>query len=181
MLLSDVSARVCGLALEPQISRWYAAYTYPRHEKFVSKQLEDRGIESFLPVYRSVRRWKDRRKEIELVLFPSYVFVRIPLADRFRVLGLPGLVRLVSFNGQPASLPEREIEGLRNGLEGGLFAEPHPYLQVGRRVRVSRGPMAGLEGVLIRKKDKFRIVILLEAIMHSVALEIDSADVDLTH
>ena len=164
-------------ATYPEPSHWYALYTYPRHEKFISKQLDERGIENFVPMYRSLRRWKDRRKEIELVLFPSYIFVSIPLAERFRVLGLPGLVRFVSFNGQPAILPQQDIDALRNGLEGGLVAEPHPYLQVGRRVRVKHGPLSGIEGILRRKKDKFRIVISIEAIQHSVALEIDAADV----
>ena len=115
---------------------------------------------------------------MELVLFPSYVFVRIPLAERFRVLGLTGLVRFVSFNGQPAALPEREIDAIRSGLEHGLVAAPHPYLQAGRRVRVKHGPLAGIEGIITRKKDKFRIVIAIDAIMHSITLEIDATDVD---
>src|ERR1700726_572610 len=89
---------------------WYAIYTCPRHEKRVAEQIKQRSFLCFLPLYRSVRRWKDRRKELELALFPSYVFVRLTLEDRLRVLQLPSAVRLVSFNGQPAILPEAEIE-----------------------------------------------------------------------
>src|SRR5215469_14792534 len=91
---------------------WYAAYTHPRHEKKVAQQLKDRGIEHFLPIYRSVRRWKDRRKELDLVLFPGYVFVHTRLTERLRVLELPGVVRFVSFNGQPAALPCDDVEAL---------------------------------------------------------------------
>jgi transcriptional antiterminator NusG len=163
---------------QQQSKGWYAAYTCSRHEKHVSWQLEQRHIECFLPLYRSTRQWKDRRKQIELALFPGYVFVRIPLQERLRVLEVQGVVRFVSFNGQPAMLPEQEIEALRDGLEQRVYAEPHPFLTVGRRVRVVRGPVAGMQGVLIRRKDKVRVVISLDAIMQSVALEVDAADVE---
>jgi len=163
---------------EAHSPNWYAAYTYARHEKFVAKQLEVRGVEFFLPLYRSLRRWKDRRKELDLALFPGYVFVRIPLESRFRVLGLQGVVHLVSFRGKPAPLPGQEIEALRNGLTQQVYAEPHPYLQVGRKVRVEHGPLAGLQGFLVRKKDKFRLVVSLELIQRSISAEVDAADVE---
>ena len=124
------------------VSRWYAAYTCPRHEKYVARQLDERCIDTFVPLYRSLRRWKDRRTQIELPLFPGYVFVHFNLEQRLRILELPGVVRLVSFNGQPATLPEYEIETLRKGLDLQIYAEPRPYLHVGRRVRVLHGPMA---------------------------------------
>jgi transcription antitermination factor NusG len=158
---------------------WYAAYTCPRHEKSVERQLQERRIECFLPVYRSLRRWKDRRKEIELVLFPGYVFVHILLSDRLQVLQLPGVVRFVSFHGLPTALPEKEIEALRNGLVNQIRLTSHPYLKVGRRVQVKRGPMAGTQGILLRRKQNCRLVISLEAIMRSVALEIDEDNVEL--
>jgi transcription antitermination factor NusG len=162
---------------EPPVSQWYAAYTCPRHEKYVARQLDERSIDSFLPLYRSLRRWKDRRKQIELPLFPGYVFVHFDLQQRLRILGLPGVVRLVSFNGQPATLPEHDIETLRKGLDLQIYAEPHPYLRVGRKVRVVHGLMAGTEGILVRKKEKYRLVISLDAIMRSIAVEVDAADV----
>ncbi len=156
---------------------WYAAYTCARHEKMVARQLEERGVNCFLPLYPSVRRWKDRRKEVELVLFPGYVFVLATSSDRARVLQLPGVVRFVCFQGKPAVLPQSEMEALRNGLAHRLRAEPHPYLKVGRPVEVIAGPMVGARGVLKRKKDKYRLVLSLDLIMRSVAVEVDAADV----
>jgi transcription antitermination factor NusG len=157
---------------------WYAIYVCSRHEKQVLSQLQDRSISCFLPVYRSVRRWKDRRKELELVLFPGYVFVHIDLRDRLRVLQLPSVVRFVSFYGHPAPLPDTDIEILSKGLASGIRAEPHPYLKVGHRARVRSGPLAGAQGILIRRKDKFRVVLSIDLIMRSVAVEVDEADIE---
>jgi transcription antitermination factor NusG len=145
----------------------------------VARQLEERRIETFLPLYRSWHRWKDRRKLVELALFPSYVFVRIESTDKLRVLQVSGVVSLVSFNGQIATLPEQEIEALRRGLENDVHAEPCPYLRIGRRVRVVRGPMAGAEGILTRKKDKCRMVMSVDVLQRSVAVEIDGSDLEL--
>ena len=169
--LDDKKADSAGL-------RWFAAYTSARHEKAVARQLEERCIERFLPLYRSSRRWKDRRKLVELALFPSYVFVRIEARDKLRVLQVPGVVSLVSFNGQLAALPEQEIDALRSGLDRGVYAEPCPYLRVGRRVRVAAGPLTGAEGILVKKKDKCRVVISLDVLMRSVAVEVDGADLE---
>lgn len=166
-----------GQSAKNSAAYWYATYTHARHEKKVAQQLEERHIEHFLPVYRSVRRWKDRRKELDLVLFPGYVFVRLSLAERLRVLQLPGVVRFVSFNGQPAPLLGTDIEALRNGLTNGVRAEHHPYLTVGRRVKVVHGPLAGAQGILMRNKTNCRVVISIDAIMRSVSVEIDEADV----
>jgi transcription antitermination factor NusG len=158
--------------------RWYATYVCSRHEKQVLSQLQERKINCFLPVYRSVRRWKDRRKELELVLFPGYVFVHIDLKDRLRILQLPSVVRFVSFNGQPAALQDTEIEVLSKGLASGIRAEPHPYLKAGQRVHVRSGPLAGADGILVRRKDKFRVVLSIDLIMRSVAVEVDEADIE---
>ena len=163
------------------VARWIAIYTIARHEKAVAKQLEDRKVETFLPLYRSVHRWKDRRKEVELALFPSYVFVKMAATDKLTVLQLPGVVDIVKFKGEPAILPEDEIEALRNGLENNLYAEPCPYLRVGRRVRVVRGPLAGAEGILSRKKDRYRVVISVDVLMRSVSVEVDAMDLELVH
>jgi transcription antitermination factor NusG len=168
-------------AISPEGSaplQWYALYTCPRHEKCVAHQIEQRSIACFLPLYRSLRRWKDRHKELELALFPGYVFVHLALRDRLRVLQVPSAVRLVSFNGQPAVLPEAEIETLRQRLSRGCGVEPHPYLCVGRRVRVRGGPMQGLEGIIVRRKDRCRLVFSLDLIMRSVAVEVDESDVE---
>jgi transcription antitermination factor NusG len=162
----------------PAEANWYALYTCPRHEKRVAEQIKQRRISCFLPLYRSVRRWKDRRKELELALFPGYVFVHIAPRDRLRVLQLAGAVRFVSFNGYPAPLPDGEIEALIHALANGVRAQPHPYLTVGRRVRVRYGPLARSQGILVRRKDRFRVVLSLDLLMRSVGVEVDESDVE---
>src|ERR1700684_4428605 len=132
--------------------RWYALYTCAQHEKSVAKQLAERSVECFLPLYEKVRRWKDRRVKIQFPLFAGYVFARLSLQDRLRAVQAPGIVRLVGFNGHPAPLPDDEILALRNGLSPSLEAEPCPYVQVGRRVRIVSGPLTGLEGMLLKRK-----------------------------
>ncbi|MBV9625905.1 MAG: UpxY family transcription antiterminator [Acidobacteria bacterium] len=161
-------------------SQWYAFYTQSRHEKVVAAQLEQRRLEAFLPLYRSWRRWKDRRKLIELALFPNYVFVKVAIGDRLRVLQLPGVISLVAFNGQPAPLPEQEMNALRKGLKNDIYAEPHPYLRIGKKVKVIAGPMAGVEGILVRKKDRYRVVVSIDVLTRSVAVEVDGADLELS-
>jgi len=158
--------------------QWYAVYTWANHEKRVAEHLEQRQVRSFLPLYRAMHRWKDRRKEVELVLFPGYVFVHLSVQHRLRVLDIPSVVHIVSFQGKPAPLPEREIEKLRQGVNGRVHMGPHPYLQAGRRVRVRSGPVAGLEGILVRRKEGARLVVSIEILMRAVALEIDEADVE---
>ncbi len=156
---------------------WYAAYTRAQHEKRVAAELVARGVENFLPLYSSVRRWKDRRVQLELTLFPGYVFVRLALRDRMRVVQIPSVVRLVGFGGLPTALPDTEMEILQAGLLQSPNTEPHPFLAVGRRVRITGGPFAGLEGVLKRKKSHLRVVVSLELIQRSVAVDVDAADV----
>src|SRR5207302_5892310 len=114
-------------------ARWYAAYTCAHHEKRVAAELGARQVEHFLPLYSSMRRWKDRRVQLEFPLFPGYVFVRLALRERLRVLQVPSVVRLVGFSGQPTELPDTEMEIMRSGLSQSLSAEPHPFLTVGRR------------------------------------------------
>ncbi len=157
--------------------RWYAAYTCAKHEKRVASELGAREVENFLPLYSSVRHWKDRRVTLDLPLFPGYIFVRLALRDRLRVVQIPSVVRLVGFGGLPAALPDTEMEILRSGLSHSLCAEPYPFLNVGRRVRITGGPFAGLEGVLKRKKSSLRVVVSLGLIQRSVAVDVDIADV----
>jgi transcription antitermination factor NusG len=159
-------------------ARWYAAYTRANHERRVADQLLERGVESFLPQYESVRKWKDRRVRLQMPLFAGYVFVHLALQNRLKVLQVPGVAYLVGFAGRPVAVPEEEFAKIRGLLKNGLRAEPHPYLTVGRRVRVINGPLQGLEGVLLRRKNKTRFVLSFELIMRSVAVEIDEADVE---
>src|SRR6266568_1341349 len=148
--------------------RWYAAYTRANHEKRVSEQFGAGRVEHFLPLYSSVRRWKDRRVTLEMPLFPGYVFVRIALRDRLRVLQIPGVAHLVGFNGTPAALPASLVEGVK--------VQPYPYLTVGQRVSLRSGPLVGLTGILVRRKSGARFVVSVDLIQRSVSLEIDEAD-----
>mgnify|MGYP001492307548 CR=1 FL=1 len=158
--------------------RWYAVQTRANHEKRLAEQLALRSIEYYLPLYESLRRWKDRRVLLYLPLFPGYILVHIELRKRLQILQIPGAARLVGFNGNPIPLQDSEIDSLRQKLDGAVRAEPHPYLQIGRRVRVLNGTLAGLEGILIRKKQNYRIVLSIDTIMRSIAAEVDVADVE---
>ncbi len=156
---------------------WYAAYTCANHENRVASELQLRSVEHFLPLYRSVRRWRDRRVRLELPLFPGYVFVRLALCDRLRVLQVPSVVRLVGFGGLPTAVPDDQVEILRSGLTERLSAEPHPFLAVGRKVRIFRGPLAGLEGILLRRRGRYRFVLSLEVIQRAIVVDVDGTDV----
>jgi|SRR5882672_3312889 len=159
---------------EPQ---WYAAYTWANHEKRVADQFVERRVEHFLPTFESIRHWKDRRMRIQQPLFSGYIFVRLALQDRLRVLQVPSVVRLVSFNGRPAVLSDQEVDILRKSLIPELRALPHPYLKVGRRVRIVKGPLYGAEGVVVRKKNGFRFVLLMDLIMRAASVDVDAADI----
>lgn len=156
---------------------WYALYTCANHEKQVAAELDARTVEHFLPLYSSVRRWKDRRVTLDLPLFPGYVFVRLALRDRLRVVQIPSVARLVGFGGLPVALPDTEMAILRSGFSERLRAEPHAFLAVGRRVRITAGPFAGLEVVLERRKNNLRVVVSLDLIRKSVAVDVNAADV----
>jgi transcription antitermination factor NusG len=158
---------------------WYAVYTRSRHEKRIAEQLERKQIENFLPSYETVRRWKNGRHRVQLPLFPCYTFVRIALADRLEVLKVPGVVRLVSFNGLPVPLADQEITSLRRVLAEGFKAEPHPYLTVGRRVRLTGGPLVGHEGILVRKKNDLGVVLSIDLIHRSVLVHVDAQFLEL--
>jgi transcription antitermination factor NusG len=166
------------LPLEFFEPRWYAAYTCAKHEKRVAEQFTQRALENFLPQYGSVRRWKDRRVKLQLPLFSGYVFVRLALRDHLRVLETPSVVRLVGFNGRPTALPDKEIEALRVCVATQLHTEPHSYLTVGRRVRIKSGPLAELEGVLVRRKNGLRVIVSLDLIARSAAVEVDAAEIE---
>jgi transcription antitermination factor NusG len=158
--------------------RWYAAYTCANHEKRVTEQLKRRSVDCFLPLYESVRRWKDRRVRLQLPLFPGYVFVWLALRDRLQVLDIPSVVRLVGFDGHPTPLPVEDIETIRTCLGRRHPMQPHRYVQRGQRVRVLSGPLEGLTGIVVRQKNSTCFVISLELLMRSVAVEIDISDFD---
>jgi transcription antitermination factor NusG len=156
---------------------WFAVYTTSRHEKRVAEHFSHRQIEYFLPLYHVNRKWKDgSRVTLDLPLFPGYIFVHISRSERVRVLSVPGALAVVGgTGGEPAPLPDAAIEALRCGLGRGQ-AEPHPLLMVGQRVRIRSGAFAGMEGVVVKKKNSFRVVLTLEQIMQSIAVEVGEDD-----
>jgi len=158
--------------------RWYAAYTKPCHEKRVAEHLEIRQIELFLPLYRSSRRWNNGCKvTLERPLFPGYVFVHIPPNERVRVLELSGVVSIVGTTREPTPLPDEDIERFRAGLHL-AHAEPHPTLTMGETVRIRRGPLQGMTGVITRQKNSFHVVLTVDLIMKSVAVEVCADNVE---
>jgi transcription antitermination factor NusG len=159
-------------------AQWYVVYTSANHERRVAQQFELRGIEHFLPQYESVRKWKDRKVRLSLPLFPGYVFVNMALRNRLAVLQVPGVASLVGFNGQPAAIPAEDLLRIRDFLARGFAAEPHPVLRAGERVRVIRGPLAGMEGIFVRKKNRARLIISFETIERAIAVEIGEASVE---
>jgi transcription antitermination factor NusG len=157
---------------------WFAAYTAPRHEKAVVRQFKVREIESFLPLYTSVRRWKNGcQVAVAQPLFPGYVFVHVQRRHSGEVLQVPGVVSIVGSGREPSVLPAAEIESLRAGLPQRCY-EPHPYLAVGDKVRIVEGPLAGMSGVLVRRKKPLRVVLTLDLIMQSVAVEIGMDEIE---
>jgi len=175
---------ICPVASSPAFAppellcpRWYAVKTRSRHEKSVSRLLEGKSVQVFLPVYASVHRWNDRNAVVSQPIFPGYVFARICLADRIQILSVPGVVNFVGPQGRPASIPEEELAALRLCLDRQVRMEPHPFLVVGHRVRIRQGLLADMEGVLVRKKGQFRLVLSVNLIARSVAVEVDANDV----
>lgn len=157
---------------------WWALYTRHQHEKVIADALTAKGFDVLLPLYQSVSRWKDRRKTLSLPLFPCYLFIRGGLDRRLQVVTTPGVIMVLSRGDQVAIIPDSEIEALRRVIDGFRNVAPHPFLHCGDRVRVTRGPLAGIEGILTRKKNLFRLVLSVEMLVQSVAVEIDATDVE---
>jgi transcription antitermination factor NusG len=157
---------------------WLAAYTRSRHESQVASQLSCKGVESLLPMYAKLTRWSDRIRHSQAPLFPGYVFVHVSDAERIPVLQTLGVVHLVSVGGKAARLQDEEIARLRTCATRSNEVEPHPYLKLGHRVRVKHGPFAGWEGILVQKQNAARLVISVEQIAKSVAINLNGADVE---
>jgi transcription antitermination factor NusG len=158
--------------------QWWVIYTRHQHEKVVADVLSAKGFEVFLPLYDSIRRWKDRQKLLSLPLFPCYVFVRGGFHRRLQVVSTPGVYMTLTHGDRIAVIPEREIDAIRRTVEGPFRMEPHPFLRCGDRVRVIGGSLEGVEGILIRKKNQFRLVLSVDMLEKSVAVEIDAFDVE---
>jgi transcription antitermination factor NusG len=159
-------------------SDWWALYTRHQHEKTVATMLSAKGFEVFLPLYESTRLWRDRSKIITLPLFPCYVFLRGGLNRRLQVVTTPGVHMVLLCGERVAVIPEAEIQAIRRAVEGPFRVEPHPFLKCGERVRVTRGSLEGVEGILVRKKNLYRLVLSVDMMAKSVAMEIDATDVE---
>jgi transcription antitermination factor NusG len=167
-----------GSVIATKGSPWWALYTRHQHEKAVADALLAKGFEVFLPAYESVRLWKDRKKIISLPLFPCYVFVRGGLNRRLHVVTTPGVHSILSRGEQVATIPESEITAIQRSIAGSLRVEPHPFLNCGDQVRVVRGPLEGVTGILIRMKSLCRLILSVDTLARSIAVEIDAADVE---
>ncbi|MGC1484119.1 MAG: UpxY family transcription antiterminator [Candidatus Acidiferrum sp.] len=157
---------------------WYALYTRHQHEKMVDQVLTHKGFSTFLPLYATTHNWKDRTKALTLPLFPCYVFLKGGIERRLQILTTPGIYGLVSSGGQPAAIPDFEIEAIRRVVESGTRVEAHPYLKCGNWVRVKSGPLTGIEGILVRKKNMFRLVLSVEILGTGAAIEVAAFQVE---
>lgn len=163
------------LYVEP---RWYACYTRARHEKQVHGLLGRRGVESFLPLIPRVRQWKDRKKVVPWPLFPSYVFGRFTLDAMHAVLTTPGVSTIVRANGYPTPIPDQDLENVRRFAtavaEVGTEPDPRPFVKEGQRVRVADGPFHGVEGVVVERRSRRRVLIGLDVIRQGFEIDIDA-------
>lgn len=153
--------------------RWYAVYTWARHEKAVARHFEERGLTYFLPLYQAVHRWNKRSCRVSLPLFPGYVFVRTGSRERYRPLQVPGVLHYAGSGVTPNPIADNEIDALRRILISGKEVGPHPYLSAGNPVQIVAGPLAGLSGIIQRTKAGNRFVLSVETIRQSIAVELD--------
>ena len=162
----------------PDPSSWWAVYTRHQHEKVIADLLATKGFEVFLPLYESTRRWKDRKMVLSLPLFPSYLFLRGGLDRKLQVVTTPGIHMILHRGEQVAIIPDREMEAIQRATRGPSNVEPHPFLKCGTRVRVIRGALVGVEGILIRKKNLFRLILSVDMLAQSVSVEVHASDVE---
>jgi transcription antitermination factor NusG len=157
---------------------WYALHTRSRHEKAIAARLDLQATETFLPVHRSRHTWRNGvHAEVDLPLFPGYLFARMRIGEKLRLLQTPGVLGFAATSARPIAITDEEMELLRCAT-GSLKAEPHPYLSCGDKVRIAAGPLAGLEGILTRRKNEYRVVLSIDAIMRAVVVEVSEFDIE---
>jgi len=157
--------------------RWFALWTRSRHEQVVREQLEQKQVEAFLPTVTRWSRWKDRKKKIDWPLFPGYCFARFNARERLPILKCTGVVSIISIKGEPAPIPEHEIDGIRALIESELAYDPCPMIHEGMMVEVIHGPLKGVIGRLVRKGAHARLVLSVDLIGQAVSVEVDAADI----
>lgn len=154
---------------------WYAIRVKSNYEHGVSLGLRARDYEEFLPVYRSRRTWSDRKKEVDLPLFPGYVFCRFDVNRRQNVMTTPGVLSVLGVGRMPVPVPDAEVEAVRSVLKSGLSAIPWPFLRSGDRVVIEKGPLSGMEGSVVQVKNTLRLVLSIELLQRSIAAELDAS------
>lgn len=164
-----------NMATTLNVHPWFALQTKARHESTVSRLLQGKGYDPFLPVYKSRRRWSDRIKEIELPLFPGYLFCRLNRLNRLPILVTPGVVQIVGFGKNPVPIEEAEIAAIQTAVQSGLPRQAWPYQQVGQRVIVEYGPLRGLSGILVSIKGNHRLILSVTLLQRSVAVEVEES------
>lgn len=162
----------------PTKLQWFAVYVRVRHERKVEMQLAYKGFEAFLPSYVSSRKWSDRLKDVDLPLFPGYVFCRMAMADRVGVLSAHGVVRIVGFGAKYIPVEDAEILGLQRAMAAGLRCEPVPFVSIGERVRIIAGPLAGVEGILMEYRQRQRLVLSISLLQRSVSVEVERSQLE---
>ena len=155
------------------MGKWYAIYTRPRHEKRVYDLLIEKNQIVYLPIITRVRLWKDRKKKVDMPLFPSYIFVRFDYKYRFDILQTHGVVKIVNFKGEPASIPDWQIESLKTMLEHPETLRTENYIQPGETIEITDGPFKGMRGMVKTLKGSARLVVTIEGIMQTVSVEVD--------
>lgn len=158
---------------------WYAVYTIVRHEKAVNLALTEKNIDTFLPIKKVVNRWKDRKKEVHIPLFPGYLFVNSSLENRLKILSTRGVIQILGINGFPTSVSNEQIESIKSILETNLICDPCPYLTQGKEVIIIRGPLEGTSGRIVERKGEYRLILSMDLIKRSVSVEVDIDDVEL--
>lgn len=174
---SSVKQVVSGLSNPSK--EWYAVYTVVRHEKVVSATLCGNNIETFLPIMEVTSQWKDRRKKVQLPLFPGYLFVNIRLQDRWNVLNTRGVVKVLGVNGNPIPVPVEQISSIKRLIENKIKCDPYSYFASGREVLVINGPLQGIKGKIIGRRGNYRLVLSVDVIQRSVSVEVDIRDVEM--
>jgi transcription antitermination factor NusG len=161
-------------------SAWYAIHIRARHEKKVTEELKGKGIETFLPLQWQINQWSDRKKRVEVPLFPCYAFVNVPLTPEVRaaVQRSYGVLGLVGTMAEPTAIPSSEIDAVKQLLASGLPVSPHPYCRIGQRVRVRGGPLEGVEGILTEVAGSQRVVLTVETVHRSVSVSIDGYQIE---
>jgi transcription antitermination factor NusG len=152
---------------------WFAIRVRPKHEKATALTLGRHGFEEYVPLHRVRRRWSDRVRELDAVLFPGYIFCRFPRHDRLRVLNSPGVESIVGFGKTDIPVDDAEIQAVRTLIASGRPLAPWPFLRIGQSVAIESGPLAGLRGMVLRGQDSWRVVVSVEALDRSLAVVVD--------